>query len=61
MYRKPLDFNSLPIVIQEMIEDSSHAAAIIDELVEKKGETNAKENTDSRRNPWVSEKYTDSY
>ena len=41
MYRKPLDFNSLPIVIQEMIEDSSHAAAIIDELVEKKGETNA--------------------
>ena len=41
MYRKPLDFSSLPLVIQEMIEDSSGAAAIIDELIEKKGENNA--------------------
>lgn len=41
MYRKPLDFNSLPLVIQEMIEDSSGAAAVIDELIEKKGENNS--------------------
>ncbi|MBR2708469.1 MAG: hypothetical protein IKE90_03435 [Bacilli bacterium] len=41
MYRKPLDFSSLPLVIQEMIEDSSGAAAIIDELIEKKGDNNA--------------------
>ena len=41
MHRKPLDFSSLPLVIQEMIEDSSPAAAIIDELIEKKGENNA--------------------
>ena len=40
MHRKPLDFSSLPIVIQEMIEDSSQAAAIIDELIEKKGDNN---------------------
>ena len=40
MYRKPLDFSSLPLVIQEMIEDSSGAAAVIDELIEKKGENN---------------------
>ena len=41
MHRKPLDFSSLPLVIQEMIEDSSGAAAVIDELIEKKGENNA--------------------
>lgn len=41
MYRKPLDFSSLPLVIQEMIEDSSLAAAVIDELIEEKGENNA--------------------
>lgn len=41
MYRKPLDFSSLPLVIQEMIEDSSGAAAVIDELIEKKGENNS--------------------
>lgn len=41
MNRKPLDFSSLPLVIQEMIEDSSGAAAVIDELIEKKGENNA--------------------
>ena len=41
MHRKSLDFSSLPLVIQEMIEDSSGAAAIIDELIEKKGDNNA--------------------
>ena len=41
MYRKSLDFSSLPLVIQEMIEDSSGAAAVIDELIEKKGENSA--------------------
>lgn len=40
MHRKSLDFSSLPLVIQEMIEDSSGAAAVIDELIEKKGENN---------------------
>lgn len=40
MQRKSLDFSSLPLVIQEMIEESSPAAAIIDELIEKKGENN---------------------
>ena len=39
--RLPLDFNSLPAVIQGMIEDSSHAAAIIDELIQEKGENKA--------------------
>lgn len=41
MNRKPLDFNSLPAVIQAMIEENTKAAAIIDELIEKKGETNS--------------------
>lgn len=41
MYRKSLNYDSLPLVIQEMIEGSSPAAAIIDELIEKKGENNA--------------------
>ncbi|MBR2588062.1 MAG: hypothetical protein IKF82_06070 [Bacilli bacterium] len=39
MNRKPLDFNSLPAVIQAMIEENTKAAAIIDELIEEKGET----------------------
>lgn len=38
-YRKPLDFSSIPATIQDMIEDNSSAAAIIDELIEKKGES----------------------
>lgn len=41
MYRKPLDFNSLPAIIQEMIEDNAKTASIIDELIEKKGENSA--------------------
>ena len=41
MYRKMLDFNSLPSIIQEMIEENTKAAAIIDELIEQKGENNA--------------------
>lgn len=36
--REPLDFNSLPAVIQGMIEDNSQTAAIIDELIQNKGE-----------------------
>lgn len=40
MYRKYLNFNSLPAIIQEMIEENSSAAAIIDELLDLKGETN---------------------
>lgn len=41
MNRDVLDLKSLPKVIQSMIEDSSSAASIIDELLEKKGEMNA--------------------
>lgn len=41
MNRKPLDFNSLPAVIQAMIEENTKAAAIIDELIENKGEINS--------------------
>lgn len=41
MSRKPLDFNSLPAVIQAMIEENTKAAAIIDELIENKGEINS--------------------
>lgn len=40
MNRKELDLTSLPKTIQTMIEDSSNAASIIDELLESKGETN---------------------
>lgn len=37
--RKPLDFTSFPNVIRDMSEDNSDAAAVIDELIELKGET----------------------
>ncbi len=40
-YRKPLDYNSLPAIIQEMIEENSKTAAIIDELIQSKGENDA--------------------
>ena len=40
-YRKPLDFHSLPAIIQGMIEENSSAAAVIDELIQNKGENNA--------------------
>ena len=39
--RNTLNFSSLPAVIQEMIEGSSKAAAVIDELIDKWGENNA--------------------
>ena len=37
--RKPLDFTSFPSIIRDMAENNSDAAAIIDELIELKGET----------------------
>ena len=38
IYREKLDFSSLPTVIQGMTEDDSTSAAIIDELIQAKGE-----------------------
>ena len=36
--RKEIDFSSLPLIVQDMIEENVPSAAIIDELLETKGE-----------------------
>ncbi|MBR3898536.1 MAG: hypothetical protein IKJ43_04595 [Bacilli bacterium] len=36
--RKEIDFSSLPLIIQDMIEENVPSAAIIDEMLETKGE-----------------------
>lgn len=41
MNRKQLNLSSFPLVIQTMIEESSSAASVIDEILDKKGENNA--------------------
>ena len=38
MNRKPLDYTSLPAIIQNMTEENANAANIIDELIQTKGE-----------------------
>ena len=40
-HREPLDFSSLPAVIQAMIEDNASTAAVIDDLIQEKGENKA--------------------
>lgn len=39
--RKPLDFSNFPSIINDMAAGSSDAAAVIDELIDLKGETNS--------------------
>lgn len=39
--RKPLDFSVFPQVIREMSEDNSNASAVIDSLIDSKGESNS--------------------
>lgn len=39
--RKPLDFSVFPQVIRDMSEDNSNASAIIDNLIDLKGESNS--------------------